>query len=292
MKRISIYFFSLLACCLLACLGNDDVDVIEPWEEMEYELPQGKSDADDRIVNYFEKCGSYILYEYPDLDFDFELSESYLYELPDPIYVGDMLDFLEETWFDFYSVEFHKHFMPLKIMLTKYLAYEDPWTEEVILEYFCYYGSEAIAIGYCSDALQEFSPATKLEFKNELHSQLWNNWYKELDIPEDFFAISDYTRVAVTDVESVDYVRNRGFVANYLNDPPREWATSLSYSTGRLDEKTDLKSYLIGMAVRTSADWAEDLKWPLVKQKYDILRDWIQETYGFDLQKVGDATYD
>ena len=290
MKRINVCFLSLWVCSLLACSGNDDVDVIEPWGE-EYELPQGKSDADDRIVDYYEKFGTYILYEYSDLDFDFEISTTAQYELPDPTYVGDMLDFLEEVWFNFYSAEFHKHFMPLKIILTKYVGYEDPFTEQLILDYV-YYGSNSIAIGYCSDVLYEFTPETKLEFKNALSRQLWTRWCSHLNIPDDFYAVSDYSRVAVADPSSLDYVRERGFVMNYSFNPPSEWAMSLDYLTGRLNESTDLMSFLIGMTVRTSADWEEDLKYPLVKQKYDILRNWIQETFGFDLQKVGDTTYE
>ena len=291
MKKISIYFLSFWTCLLFACSGNDEVDVIEPWEEMEYELPQGKSDADDRIVEYYEQFGTYILYEYSYLDFLFECYEK-LYELPDPVYVGDMLNFLEEIWFDFYSAEFHKQFMPLKIMLAKYLGTEDYYDGSLVLDFIVYRRTPAIVIGYCSDTLRKLTPATKLELKNELQVTLWQKWYPNLNVPEEFYAVSDYSRVAVTDPSSEDYARNRGFVANHMSSTPREWCTSLDYQTGRLRESYDLMYFLIAMVVRTSADWAEDLKWPLVKQKYDILRDWIQETYGFDLQKVGDVTYE
>ena len=96
MKKIKIYIWMLLACVLTACSGNDDVDYVAPWTE-EYELPQGKSDADDRIVDYYNRYGSYILYEYSLIDFRYEVDEYsfYNFKLPDPAYVGNMLDLLD-----------------------------------------------------------------------------------------------------------------------------------------------------------------------------------------------------
>ena len=123
MKIRNILWLVLVSCTLFAaCTGNDD-DLGEILPVMpEYELPQGKSPADDRIVEYYNNYGSYILYEYVELDFMRDIDATgYVYELPDPQYVGDMLDFLEDTWFDFYPAEFHKQFMPYKIFLTQKL---------------------------------------------------------------------------------------------------------------------------------------------------------------------------
>lgn len=43
------------------------------------------------------------------------------------------------------------------------------------------------------------------------------------------------------------------------------------------------------MRNRTSEEWAEDLTYPLVKKKYDILRNYFLEKFNFDIQKIGDA---
>lgn len=286
MRKILVYLGIILGCSISACSGNDDVETIEPWNE-EYVLPQGKSDADDRIVKYYNQYGTYILYEYTDLDFRYELGSTYIHELPDPTYVNDMLDFLEDIWFNFYPADFHKKFMPLKIMLADYIATEDLWTGAIIPTFMAS-GAACIGFGFCSDTLQKMSPATKLKFKTDLHEQFWFKWGEMIKFPEEFFEVSDYSHAAITDPTSDDYTRKRGFVtySGY------EWSLTGHYQTGVLDQQTDFWSYLIGFVIRSSDDWEEDLKWDLVKKKYDILRNYIQDTYGFDLQKVGDTTYE
>lgn len=294
MKKISICFGIMLSYCLMACSGNDDVESIRPWTE-EIVLPQGKSDADDRIVDYYEKFGTYILYDYTYLDFNYEVGGIYEYKLPDPVYVGDMLDLLEEIWFDLYPVDFHKKYMPLKIMLADYLIsnyYVSP-TEYVSQEYFILSANRyCFALGFCSDTLKKISPATKCEWKNAVHSTLWGYYSGGvIEFPEEFFAVSDYSRGAEMDPSSEDYTRNRGFLADQYGT---EWSVIYAdYETGLLSYKNmDVSTFLQGMVTKTTTDWEEDLKYPLVKQKYDILRNWIQETFGFDLQNVGDTTYE
>lgn len=36
---------------------------------------------------------------------------------------------------------------------------------------------------------------------------------------------------------------------------------------------------------------ADDLQYPLVKKKYDLLRNYFIKNYGVDIQKIGDATF-
>lgn len=54
-----------------------------------------------------------------------------------------------------------------------------------------------------------------------------------------------------------------------------------------LAKKSDLYTFIECMLTRSSEEWEDDLAWPLVKKKYDILRNWIQKQYGFDIQVVG-----
>ena len=46
-------------------------------------------------------------------------------------------------------------------------------------------------------------------------------------------------------------------------------------------------SFITWLLTRSSEEWKEDLTWPLVKKKYDILRNWTQEEFGFDIQSIG-----
>ena len=126
-----------------------------------------------------------------------------------------------------------------------------------------------------------------------MQTGLWNAYLNEFDFPEEFFEVSSYLSVANTDPESADYSRARGFVERYnMGGDLDPWYETTNYYTNQLDKDTDLSSFVMGMILKSSADWAEDLEWPLVKKKYDLLRNWIIDTYGFDLQDIGDKTYE
>ena len=284
MKKAGVYLCVLWACCLAACSDNDEIGYVEEWKE-EYVLPQGKSDADDRIVDFYEQYGTYILYEYTYLDFRYELN-TFEYELPDPEYVGDMLDLLDEIWFDFYPDDFKKENLPLKIFLAGTIEPKNGG-------YHCLVGSSCVGVGFCSEVLREFTSEEKLEFMRDLQTNLWAGYLELFEVPKEFFELSSYISVADTDPESENYARRRGFVEEYaVDDSPATWYTSADVSTGEIEKDRDLSSFVMGMILRTSEDWEEDLEWPLVKQKYDLVRNWIIDTYGFDLQKIGDKVYE
>ena len=122
MKEImKLWLVAFCVQCCMACTDSDPVSgEFEPLG-LEYELPQGKSDADDRIVDFYNKYSSLILYDYPALEWNYEFGSQgyidYVYELPDPAYVGEALDFLEDIWFDFFPEEFNREFIPYKILL-------------------------------------------------------------------------------------------------------------------------------------------------------------------------------
>lgn len=286
MNRKYIYITLLLSLCLLSCSKEDDLGKIEPLAP-DYFLPQGKSPADNRIVDFYSKYGTYILYEFTESDFNWSQMEGsssdYTFTKADPQYAGEMLDLLEDTWVSLYPVDFHKKYMPYKIFLTKELFYGssaapvDVWVSQ-----------GQIAISHCSAALKEMSVEDKIAFKRSIQQALWEKWADKIEVPNAFFTLSDYSKNGNSNPESPDYPRTRGFVANN----GKEWAILSSYEwwvAKSLDKMKDLKVYLGSMAGRTSEEWASDLKYPLVKQKYDILKNHISETYGFDIQEVGDA---
>ena len=293
MKKIAIYLCGLWACCLTACSDDNEIGYVEPWEE-EYVLPQGKSDADDRIVAFYEQYNRYILYEYTYLDLRYELGGGYNHELPDPACVGDMLDLLDEVWFDFYPEDFKQKHLPLKIMLAEPILSEDN-TDFAYSDVanFSAVRSSCVVIAIDADTLRNLTPEKKFDLKKNLQTGLWNAYLNEFDFPEEFFEVSSYLSVANADPESTDYSRARGFVERHsMGDNWEPWYETTNYYTNQLDKDTDLSSFVMGMILKSSAEWAEDLEWPLVKKKYDLLRNWIIDTYGFDLQDIGDKTYE
>ena len=109
-----------MAVGIFACAEDKSIGDI-PELTGEYILPQGHSSADDRIVEVFDKWGTYILYEYTDADLRWLQVDvngqwnGYEYTDPDTLYVDEMMDFLQKAWFDFYPDPFHQTFMPKKV---------------------------------------------------------------------------------------------------------------------------------------------------------------------------------
>lgn len=275
MKNVATYLsiFCLLYC--MACSEDKKIGEITPLA-MAYELPQGKSSADERIVDLYNRYGTFIVYEYENRDFVYDNALSlYEYELPDPQYVQDMMDLLEDIWFGFYSEKFHQKTLPYQIFLAKDLVntmYDRG--EFVVL------GNFSFALERCSDEIRNLTPEAKLKLKNELQYTLWwKKWIpsKKIEIPEEFYEVSNYDIITTdTDESAANYYKAEGFI---------------SYIDGFTYKNEDIEAFINGMLTWTSERWVEELKWPLVKKKYDILRDYFMKNYDIDLRKVGDAVY-
>ena len=284
MKRI--YFFGILLSVLayVSCAQEDDLHEVDSLPQ-DYVLPQGGSSADDRIVKCYEQWGTYILYDYTELDYLYGFnvySVPPAYEMPDVDYVDEMMDLLELTWFDFYPTEFHKKNMPYVILLTSTM-------ETGIYNLYSYMVKPThFFIKGCSNSLDTMTLKGKRGFKNEVQVELWESWYNngKIEVPDEFFKVSDYSTASSEDPTSDNYARKRGFL--YYESQMYEWSAYIGpYGSGF--ENTDLLTYLHDMLRHSEEEWEENLKYPLVKQKYDILRNYIIEEYGIDLQKIGNA---
>lgn len=288
MKGIVIYLVLLSALLAGACSGDKKIGEIELLEP-DYMLPQGKSPADDRIVDLFDKYGTYFLYEYTKADFNWQQGGralDYEYTAPDPLYAGNMLDLLDDIWFKFYPVEFHKKYMPRKVFLTGILE------DNVGRLIYARVAQAQVAIGYCSDVLVDMSGEMKSEFKTGLQKALLKDWIDRgvISIPDEFYEVSDYSYKAdIDDPESPDYARARGFVAD---SDGSEWCDQVNWRTNMLEKGVDVWSFVSSMVSRTSDEWESDLEYPLVSQKYDILQEYILENYKIDLRAIGNAVYE
>ncbi|WP_018337759.1 hypothetical protein [Butyricimonas synergistica] len=296
MNKIAIAGLVLMCVCASSCAKDDELGEVQSLTT-DYILPQGKSADDDRVVKLFQKYGSYFLYDFTERDFEWTfvnnstLRGTYLYTLGDPNYLGDMLDMLEDIWFKFYPDEFLKKAIPYRVFLTSTLEWTvwgDPDPE------YCRAGNNQIAISYCSDTLRKMSGDTKQEFMERLQNQLWSSWQNLgiVTIPDAFYEVSDYSFAADPyDSSSPNYVRARGFFGD--NKYGYEWSEYISdWSILEYLKSDDVTYFIQNMLQRTADDLREELNtYPLLKKKYDILRNHFKESYGFDIQEIGNTKY-
>lgn len=296
----------ILALALVSCASDLSISEIEPLTP-DYELPQGKSPADSRIVELYKKYGTYVLYEFPEKDFNWKLIDTslgepetppvtYSYKPADPAYAGDILDLLEKSWFRFCKDEFLKKYFHQKVFLVSALQQGEMDEEDEYRFIDFLIETHHMVISNCSEKIRDKSDYEMRELRISLQESLLNSWmYDKIgEAPNDFFKVSSYTSHAIDyDPDSEDFTRTRGFI--FADKYGYEWSTYLmgadfpEYSKWDMDQ--DLYHYIYALITRTSAEWADDLTYPLVKEKYDILIKFFLEKYGLDIQAMGNADY-
>ena len=112
MKKNMLFVVACCAGMLFSC--GEDVKIGAPIDIMEdYTLPQeGASDAaNQRIMEIFEKYGTYVLYDFTNRDagWNFVAGTGNMTSVAvegDPQYVDAMLDYLNDIWLQFFPDDF------------------------------------------------------------------------------------------------------------------------------------------------------------------------------------------
>ena len=301
MKKILYIVISIiyLSCAKDKALGPN-IEV-----ERDYIIPQGQSPADNRIVELFEKYGTYFLYNYTEADFNYTIVSSSSSTsnittygiLGNPLYVGDMLDILNEIWLNFYPDEFLAENLPYRILLADTIkqvySYERP--NDYL---YTRLTTNTIAISGLNENIKNMPANEKRKMKNDLQKNFFMNLLNnnKLSIPKEFYEISDYSSAADANSSSANFARARGFVPSIDNEDTygtvSEWCTYVNYQTKRLSESDDLNHFIKNMICHAEDDpnsWGNYLTYPLVKQKHDILQEHFKKEYNIDLQAIGNA---
>ena len=191
------YAIAMLIWGIFLCSCSKDVALGPDVElERDYVLPQGGDpDADERIMDLYEKYGSYFLYDFTVADLNWnQVANSMLYKLAlgEPKYALDMLDLLDEVWLKFYPEEFLKQNLPYRVFMADTVYSVLSWTDRP--EICVKTGDNSLAFGYMNEDLKNKTAAEKLELKNTVQSLFFDllQVRKAISIPEEFYKISDY----------------------------------------------------------------------------------------------------
>jgi hypothetical protein len=131
-NKIYRLLYMMLTVALFSCTKKEAA--LTPSKENQgYTVPQGSNDYDATIVNFYNKFGTYLLYDFTDKDTYWTpngwknatlsattpglWSNGYEVTKADPLFVKKQLTLLDSTWFRFYSDKFLDEFLPVKIML-------------------------------------------------------------------------------------------------------------------------------------------------------------------------------
>jgi hypothetical protein len=316
-----IYF--IIACITLATACAQEDKVGTPTEMgYDYILPQGNASqtANDKIKAIYDAYGSFILYEFTQKDFEWSPASGNsssavpVADKADPANVEAMVNLLERAWFRFFPDEFLKEKgLPYRVFLTDSIrdlsraeGSYNPVQRRA--RYYAYrVAGMSLAFAEVNQSLQSMDPAAAAAKKNSIQAIVWAYYLSKgiidvSDIPDEFVELSSYTTAlgySATDAQ----VYARGFLhklemSNTMNvfmltDPvvfnvaKSNWATSVTAMT----KLNDVTGYIEHITQKTTAELQplfDDN--PVIKQKYDIVVDFIKTKYGIDLPAIGNAT--
>lgn len=296
------YRLIFVICCLMLFVRcyNEDALVSSGIAELKYTLPQGNHDYDDKIMDWFERCGFYILYKFEPKDVYWNLKDWQELEkdtiwktyhginaVPaEEAYAGKLLDVVERRFLNFYPDTMLRRCMTMKLLLCSKL--EVGAGSGVSARSFRT-GFDYLAVNYGSEQIEQLTPHQIDLLKDTMHlsflARLTAN--KKIEMSEEFLAISDYKKKPI--IDTVQY--SLGFLSKSSGEKskdddweefvkaivknPYEYLTAepkdKDYRTfqGILHEKKDVKKK--------------------IRQKYDILIRYFKEAYGIDLQAIGNS---
>ena len=319
MRKIVYILFG--ACMMLVYSCAKDVGIGAPLEvEPDYFLPQNGASqaANARIQKLYDDYGSYFIYEFTQKDFIWTPSAGTSNSRVDtavmgnPMYVDEMLDFLDEIWIKHLPDAFKKGMgLPYRVLLADEIKQRRAGTGYPPGMEYLYYDfrvvGKSITIAGLNETLRTMTPAEKLAKKNALITEIFTNYYRSHGIiafPEEFYAVSDYVNRPTMPVhtttpatppppENVEAYRERGFIPTTLNTYTgrlNEWLTNdYAWTQARTN---DLNSYITYLLQRTDAEIAPYLVYPKIKQKFDILVDHFKNEYGIDVRGIANATFE
>ena len=316
MNKISNILMTLGVCLSLTACNGDDVEIGDSIDILkEYSLPQqgASAAANQMIVNFYNKYGSYFLYDYTEKDAFWSQasgsanSQSIYHTVHGDLNnVEPMINFLYDNWLKYFPENFlKKGGVPYRVFLADSVYYERDFGGGYIRKYASNYliGSNSIIIAGMNQ-IPNMSDAEKKVRKIELINAIWNDFYNAngiLGVPQEFYDVTDYVTIPHKTLNGNFYIwgpgdleayRARGFVQkatlSAFGTSYSEWflMNNTFYNNWSSAKTEDLASYMSLIFIANDEKMEEYLQYPLIKQKWDILLNYYKDNYGIDLRKI------
>ena len=299
MMKTNILFLLLGGILLLG--GCYDEDKLSPSEEPESihgenTLPQGDHDYDSKIVNYYNKYQTLILYKFTDKDFGWSPTANVAFNLQDTVlnpgadfkyyaapadenYVGQQLQLLEDKWFNYLSDKM-KQLLPQRILLCSSIhklavgkGHMPTANDAQRLEF--YSGYYHIAVNWGNASVTKMSKAERNDFKVNICTAFFDEIRNNIAIPEEFQVQTRYA-----DNISSESIHAEGLLDyNHRANMKEDWFDFIKLAISKPLSELQAAGGVLNPAVDLTGK---------IKAKYDIMINFFKENYDTDLQKIGD----
>lgn len=296
MKKIYELLMALAVGGLLtACAGNDDEVTAYDGEEPvlgAHHLPQGSHDYDQTILEWHRRFDVLPLYRFDEKDWYWSVTSDirmsydpvtdrdnggYLIVPAEEACVGQQLELIERQVLRYVPDETLARILPMKLLLASDIQHCPATLKgrvpESSYEHLNVYGGfDYIAFSGGTTHISEMTDAELKKYKVD-GLQLLINYAIDngrIPVPEAFSSVSDYS----VSYNSATTAYRAGLLSQY--------GASAAY-----DLKQYVKLLLTTPQITIMTQYLSS--YPLIKQKYDVVENYFKETYGMDLQAVGNG---
>lgn len=266
------------------------------FPEPGFQLPQGDHDYDQRIMDYFKRWDSFVLYKFTQQDINWRVTDyaNYYKSAPAlPDYINPQLDLLESTFFKYYSDATLKQFLPRKVFLCSLLG--TGTTTITPVDAYLLTMTNGNFGGYQSFAVNGGNADVAAINKAVYRANVNFSFLKMMDLEgkmkrsDAFTGISDYATVISGGTQADRY--KRGFLALPANLP----TMTLDWQAFMLLVVSNPYAYLTDPATTAADGTSKGVLSPvkdvngLIKRKYDAMISFYKQQYGIDLQAIGEG---
>mgnify|MGYP006903483991 CR=1 FL=1 len=285
MKSTDILTFIALAAMLMSCYKE------APIHSERGESPYKVEDSSDPSLHYIyefnQKTGVYILTEYSDVDFKWDIaseSNNNLVRIK-PEVLEDAIGYVKSVLTEVYPEEFAKKFFPLKVLLADSIKV-DYGSEDAVVGS----GRSYIALGGIRKENLPKDDGQLREARGEINGYLWGNIIYSnnlMTIPEGFFSPGeDYYGVSFEMEEFKDYKDDPEYprkIGFWRYDPDG------FYPHINPSRELDVSDFVRMIITHSSVQMEKEMDgFENLRIKYDLLIRAVKESCGVDLQAIGD----
>lgn len=263
--------------CLVSCYKEPPVT--SEKDAPKYIIEDSSDPARHFIYEYCQRTGVYILDEYTDVDYLWNVSSISNYRLKpmEPGMLQDAVEYLDEVLLSCYTDEFAKKYIPMQIFLADSVQHKD-YDTEAFIDMPCIYGRGYIAVGQLRKENFPMDNAKKLEAIGKIHGRMWGYYICQnglVTIPDGFFSSAEdkYTQRVTGDVKAIGLWKADEL--NYLeNMAPNRYG--------------DIAAFVEMITTHSEAEMKEEMAgYENLQIKYNILLSSVKEQCGIDLQTIG-----
>lgn len=296
---MNIKYFSILIFLVIlitGCYKTDDIN--SELGEPILEPKDNPSDpVDHYIFEFYTRYGSFIQYDYDTTDYQWNINTRSInthHLQDDKIILNEGLKYLNKALFSQYDENFKQKYFPTKIFLADSIK---TYIEGVkIADNISNYGYSNLSVGRIRAGLNELDSDSLSIIKGKINADFWAGYLfinERFNLPYNYYKISEeYYEANLLNLEEnedkngpdVD-TKQYGFWEN--NNSPREnerpdknWFAP--------DQQIDIWQFINMITSHTKEEMDNLMSgYNMMKDKYNIIIDYVKENYNVDLQEIG-----